>query len=190
MDISRGIAEHERERVAELFVESFSEQLGGTFGPPQTALRFIARSLRIESVICARDCSGHIIGVAGFHNSTGATLSFDYRSLQVEFGYLSAAIRLFKLALMDHRAHPTNFAIEGICVDKGLRNRGIGRKIVEALAHEAKAQGCIALSLKVLNSNTSARKLYESCGFITWRRRSFWPMPNLERATLMVRYLD
>ncbi len=190
MDISCGIAEHERERVAELFVESFSDQLGGVFGPPQTARRFIARSLRIESVICARDSSGHIIGVAGFHNVNGATLSFDYKSLQVEFGYVSAAIRMFKFALMDHRAHPTNFAIEGICVDKMLRNRGIGRRIVEALAHEAKARGCIALSLKVLDSNTRARKLYESCGFIAWRRQSFWPIPNFERATMMVRYLD
>lgn len=189
MIINRGILEHERTRVAELFYEAFAEQIGSVLGPAETARRFIAKSLCPEHALCARDQNGYIVGVAGFHCPEGALLSFDYVALRNEFGPIQALVRIIRLALMDHRTHPTNFAVEGICVDSALRNRGIGRHIVEALAKEAKAQGCNALSLKVRRDNSAAKRLYESCGFETFERKGFSLLPNLERSTLMVRQL-
>lgn len=189
MNITRGIFEHERGRVAELFLDAFDQQLGGIFGPRPRALAFIARSLRTDFAISVRDESGTIVGVAGYHSPSGALLAFDYRSLMAEFGLFGGALRMVRLAWMDHKTHPTNFAIEGICVDKALRNRGIGSWIIEALAQEARAQGCPALSLKVLKTNVRAIRLYESRGFVAWTPHRLSLFPDLERSTLMVRYL-
>ena len=84
MNITRGIFEHERERVAELFLDGFDQQLGGIFGPRSRAPAFIARSLRTDFAICVRDKSGTIVGVAGYHSPSGALLAFDYRSLMTD----------------------------------------------------------------------------------------------------------
>jgi GNAT superfamily N-acetyltransferase len=52
----------------------------------------------------------------------------------------------------------------GIAVVPGLRGRGVGRALLDALAEEARTQGFNRLSLSVNNPNP-AKRLYESAGF-------------------------
>jgi ribosomal protein S18 acetylase RimI-like enzyme len=56
--------------------------------------------------------------------------------------------------------------IKGLAVDPAHRGRGIGRLLVEAAAQAAAARGARKLTLGVLETNTVARALYESCGFV------------------------
>ncbi len=57
--------------------------------------------------------------------------------------------------------------VRGLAVDPACRGRGVGTALVEAAIAEAKARGARKLSLRVLGPNTVARRLYESCGFVT-----------------------
>jgi ribosomal protein S18 acetylase RimI-like enzyme len=43
---------------------------------------------------------------------------------------------------------------------------GTGRRLAEGAVQEARDRGVRKLSLHVLGSNASARKLYEACGFV------------------------
>jgi GNAT superfamily N-acetyltransferase len=47
-----------------------------------------------------------------------------------------------------------------------LRGRGVGRALLAAVERKARESGCCKLTLEVLENNTPARRLYESCGFV------------------------
>lgn len=62
-------------------------------------------------------------------------------------------------------------AIEGIAAinlvrtDPGFRRMGLARQIMGGLAHWAKGERCMAMTLCVEETNTAARQLYEKIGF-------------------------
>ncbi|KAJ4378478.1 D-amino-acid N-acetyltransferase [Didymella sp. IMI 355093] len=56
-------------------------------------------------------------------------------------------------------------------IDHELRGKGYGRKIIQAVAEEARKQGCIRLQWTTQHGNP-ARKLYDelaSCDFVNYR---------------------
>jgi ribosomal protein S18 acetylase RimI-like enzyme len=55
--------------------------------------------------------------------------------------------------------------IQGLAVDPGYQGRGVGQALLEAAVEEARRRGARKLTLRVLGSNTTARRLYERCGF-------------------------
>jgi RimJ/RimL family protein N-acetyltransferase len=62
-------------------------------------------------------------------------------------------------------SHAHVLEINGLAVDPSFRGGGIGRRLVTEAQREAIRRGARKLSLRVLAPNTSARALYESCGF-------------------------
>lgn len=57
--------------------------------------------------------------------------------------------------------------IQGLGVDAAARGAGIGMALLEAAADAARARGARKLSLRVLATNTPARRLYERAGYQT-----------------------
>lgn len=64
-------------------------------------------------------------------------------------------------------SHAQVLEINGLAVDPGHQGRGLGRRLVRAALNEARTRGARKVTLRVLGPNTSARALYESCGFVT-----------------------
>lgn len=56
--------------------------------------------------------------------------------------------------------------IQGLAVACGARGRGIGRALLRAAFEEARRQGAMRITLRVLGHNQPARALYESEGFV------------------------
>jgi ribosomal protein S18 acetylase RimI-like enzyme len=56
--------------------------------------------------------------------------------------------------------------VRGLAVDPARRGRGIGRRLVDVAAVEARARGARRLTLRVLGPNAAARALYEAAGFV------------------------
>jgi ribosomal protein S18 acetylase RimI-like enzyme len=63
-------------------------------------------------------------------------------------------------------SHAHVMELNGLSVDPNRRRNGVGRRLVEASLEEARHRGARKLSLHVLGGNTSARHLYEACGFV------------------------
>jgi len=63
-------------------------------------------------------------------------------------------------------SHQHVLELNGLSVDPNRRRLGVGRQLIEAAVEEARSRGARKLSLRVLGTNTNARKLYESCGFV------------------------
>lgn len=55
--------------------------------------------------------------------------------------------------------------VAGLAVGPAHQAHGVGRALMEAAINEAKARGARRLTLRVLEPNERARKLYESLGF-------------------------
>ncbi|MFD8071256.1 GNAT family N-acetyltransferase [Streptomyces sp. NPDC059718] len=55
--------------------------------------------------------------------------------------------------------------IQGLTVDTWARGRGVGLELVLAAVAEARRQGAVRVTLRVLGHNTPARRLYEAAGF-------------------------
>ncbi|MFF3944933.1 GNAT family N-acetyltransferase [Streptomyces sp. NPDC001902] len=55
--------------------------------------------------------------------------------------------------------------IQGLAVDTWARGRGVGLELVLAAVAEARRQGAVRVTLRVLGHNTPARRLYEAAGF-------------------------
>jgi ribosomal protein S18 acetylase RimI-like enzyme len=55
--------------------------------------------------------------------------------------------------------------VKGLAVSPAHRRRGVGRALMDAAIHEAKARGARRLTLRVLGPNVDARALYAACGF-------------------------
>lgn len=72
-----------------------------------------------------------------------------------------------------------------IAVLKGFRQKGTGRKLLDAMAADAREQGVGAMTLEVRESNAAARRLYVSAGFREEaRRREYYRNPR-EDAIIM-----
>ncbi|MCX4909312.1 GNAT family N-acetyltransferase [Streptomyces sp. NBC_00878] len=56
--------------------------------------------------------------------------------------------------------------ILGLAVAVEARGNGVGRALIRAVLAEARRQGALRITLRVLGHNTPARKLYESEGFV------------------------
>ena len=55
--------------------------------------------------------------------------------------------------------------IHDLAVLPEQRGRGVGRKLLDAIARKARALGCCKLTLEVLENNRKARRVYEAAGF-------------------------
>jgi ribosomal protein S18 acetylase RimI-like enzyme len=81
--------------------------------------------------------------------------------------------------------------IQGLGVDPAVRERGIGRRLIEAAVTEAERQGARKLTLRVLSGNAPARRLYERLGFTVEGvlREEFCIEGGYVDDVLMARYL-
>jgi ribosomal protein S18 acetylase RimI-like enzyme len=66
----------------------------------------------------------------------------------------------------DIDAHRHVLVIGGLAVDPDRQRLGIGRQLVDAAVAVARKRGARKLTLRVLGHNTTARRIYEQCGFV------------------------
>jgi ribosomal protein S18 acetylase RimI-like enzyme len=58
------------------------------------------------------------------------------------------------------------FVLYDLFVAPAARRHGIGRRLMQAAAEEARAQGAMSLVLSTARTNASAQRLYESLGWV------------------------
>lgn len=79
-------------------------------------------------------------------------------------GEVAGYVRLGRVSPVAASDHV--LAVHGIAVDPARQRRGVGRALLDAAAREAHARGARRLTLRVLAPNETARRLYESAGFV------------------------
>jgi ribosomal-protein-alanine N-acetyltransferase len=77
--------------------------------------------------------------------------------------------------------------VANLAVAPDRRRRGVGRRLLDGALADAQAVGVRSLYLEVRESNTAARALYSTRGFLTVGRRSAYYRNPVEDA-LLLRY--
>ncbi|TNC51527.1 GNAT family N-acetyltransferase [Rubellimicrobium rubrum] len=172
MRIVQGFTAADRPAIAALYWEAFGQKLGRALGPSDRALAFIETVLSPDHAFCAFDDDGRLLGVAGFKTLDGALVGGTYTDMARVYGHAGALWRLTLLTLLGRDTENARFLMDGIFVAPEARGRGVGTRLLDAIAAEARARGYQEVRLDVVDENTRARALYERKGYRAVARHS------------------
>ena len=191
--IFRGLHTQLRPQAARLYWEAFGGKLGRVLGPDERALRFFQRVIRGDLCFSAVDDGGELIGIAGYKTPAGSFAGGSWDDLTEVYGRWGGRVRGGILWTLGREVDNDRFLIDGICVAKACRGKGVGSRLLAALYQEAAERGYAAVRLDVVQENFLARALYERHGFQAVRTEELGALRFLfgfAASTTMVRQLD
>ncbi len=177
--IFSGLHDHLRRDAAWLYWEAFGDKLGRVLGPDNKALQFFERVIRADLCLTALDQDGALIGVAGFKTTSGSFAGGSWGDLIAIYGHLGGRWRGALLWALNREVDNDRFLVDGICVARVHRSKGIGTLLLAALYDEAAGRGYRSIRLDVIDANWRARALYERQGFLATRTETLGPLRHL-----------
>lgn len=190
--IYRGLHSSLRPQAARLYWEAFGGKLGRVLGPDERALRFFQRVIRGDLCFAAVD-GDKLVGIAGYKTPAGSFAGGSWDDLTEVYGRIGGRWRGGVLWALGREVDNDRFLIDGICVGKAHRSRGVGSALLAALYREAAERGYRSVRLDVIQDNFRARALYERQGFRATRTEELGLLRFLfgfASSTTMVRPLE
>jgi ribosomal protein S18 acetylase RimI-like enzyme len=190
--IFSGLHPHLRPDAARIYWEAFGGKLGRILGPDPQALAFLERVIRADLCIAALDDQGALLGLAGFKTPAGSFAGGSRADLTAIYGPFGGLWRGWILGALSGEVDNDRFLVDGICVARNHRSKGIGTLLLAALYDEAAGRGYHSVRLDVIDANWRARALYEREGFLATQTQTIGLLRHLFRfaaATTMVRPL-
>ncbi|WP_137109941.1 GNAT family N-acetyltransferase [Rhodobacter sp. SY28-1] len=191
--VFRGLHPELRPQAARLYWEAFGGKLGRVLGPDERALRFFERVIRGDLCFSAVGDGGELIGIAGYKTPAGSFAGGSWDDLTEVYGRVGGRLRGSILWALGREVDNDRFLIDGICVSKAHRGKGVGSRLLAALYQEAAERGYGAVRLDVVQENFRARALYERQGFRAVRTEELGVLRFLfgfASSTTMVRPLE
>lgn len=191
--IFSGLHAHLRGPAARLYWEAFGGKLGRVLGPDDRALEFLERVIRPDHCLAAQDETGTLVGIAGFKTPSGSFAGGNWKDLRAIYGPVGGQWRGFLLRLLNSEVDNDRFLVDGICVARAHRGKGIGGQLLAALYREAVDRGYPSIRLDVIADNWRARALYERHGFLPTRTERLGIVRHFfgfSSSTTMVRPLE
>lgn len=182
-----------RTQAARLYWEAFGGKLGRVMGPDDKALAFFQRVISLDHCLAALDEDGQLIGIAGFKTPKGGFASGGWKDLTAVYGPLGGRLRGMLLWALNRDVDNDRFLVDGICVSRAHRGRGVGSLLLAALYDQALGRGYRSIRLDVVDDNWRARALYEREGFLATRTERTGLLRHLfgfASSTTMVRPLQ
>ncbi|MGP5259389.1 GNAT family N-acetyltransferase [Brachybacterium paraconglomeratum] len=164
MSIEEGFVEGEREDVAALYWEAFGRKLRPGFVDEATGRMVVRAALRSDRLLVARQAD-RVVGVCGFYDAGTGVADLGWARLRESLSVPAALRARLVLSVLSRSDRPDVLVLDGICVDRAARGRGIGTALLSAAADRARKIGASTVQLSVIDSNPRARALYERHGF-------------------------
>lgn len=193
MTISDGFAEQNRQAATTLYLEAFGPKLARVFGTGPRINAFVSSVLNPKFAISATDADGQLLGIAGFKTAQGALVGGTLSDLTRHYGTFSGTLRGLVVSLLEREVETGVLLMDGICVARGARGRGIGSRLLDAITAKARAMDLAEVRLDVIDSNPRARALYARKGFTADAQQHLGPLRHIfgfSSATTMRLALD
>lgn len=178
VSIDEGFAEGEREDVAALYWEAFGRKLRPGFIDEFTGRVVLAAALRSAHLLIARQ-EGHVVGACGFYQAGTGAADLRWSRLRESLSVPAALRASLVLSVLTRSDRPDALVLDGICVDRAARGRGIGTSLLSAAVDEARRIGARTVRLSVVDVNPRARALYERHGFTPAGRGTLGPLSSV-----------
>jgi ribosomal protein S18 acetylase RimI-like enzyme len=190
--IFSGLHAQLRADAARLYWEAFGGKLGRVLGPDALATAFFERVIRTDHCLAALDETGTLIGIAGFKTTSGSFAGGNWDDLIAIYGPVGGRWRGCILWALNREVDNDRFLVDGICVARNHRSKGVGSLLLAGLYDEAARRGYRSIRLDVVDANWRAKALYEREGFVATRTESLGPLRHVfgfATSTTMVRPL-
>ena len=177
--VSLGLPPSLRDQAAVIYWQAFGGKLGRVMGPDARAHAFLARVMRADHALVARDETGALLGLAGFKTPQGSFAGGSWTDMRAVYGLAVLAWRLQLLALLSREVDNDRFLLDGICVAPAARGLGVGSALMAAIEDEARARGYAYVRLDVIDTNWRARALYERLGYMGIKTAPLGPLRHV-----------
>ena len=177
--VSLGLPPSLRDQAAAIYWQAFGGKLGRVMGPDARAHAFLARVMRADHALVARDETGALLGLAGFKTPQGSFAGGSWTDTRAVYGLAGLAWRLPLLALLSREVDNDRFLLDGICVAPAARGLGVVSALMAAIEDEARARGYAYVRLDVIDTNWRARALYERLGYMGIKTAPLGPLRHV-----------
>ena len=176
-------------QVAKLLCEAFADKKRALKVVPEIAVRLVEGAVDRRSCLVALE-AGKLVGVAGLTTNSKRFLYFHLRSIREHFGPLrSLGLYIVTNSISWKKPAVKELLIESLAVVDSERRRGIGTALLAAVEAFARKDRFCSLSLEVVDTNESARRLYEKVGFATTKTRHYGRLTKRAGFTASIRMM-
>ena len=158
-------------------VALYDEAFGSKFS---VAIPSDAKRRRLlESCLDLRSCigvvaDGRLVGITGIQTNDGSlTGGISFKALIQSLGVIGGVWAAGVLSLYERKNKAGELLMDGIAVNASHRGLGIGGHMISAVKHYAQSNGYASIRLDVIDTNESAKRLYERSGFQSVKTESF-----------------
>lgn len=144
----RPLREHERNAAAEICWQGFEPKLGRVLCPATKGVEFLRRALQPDAGLAAVDATDRLLGVAGI-KTIDSGFVYAGALLRQIYGRSGAFWRAAVLETFDRPALPGQLLIDGLCVERDHRGRGIGSCLIGGVLEIARQRGFATVRLEV-----------------------------------------
>ena len=161
-----GLPESCRQKAAELYEEAFQQKFTPIVKSREKMVQILVDGIQPELAVAALE-GDRLVGLAGFyHSSNSFTGGINASNIVKHLGLIRGLSTLVLFGfLYERKVSEGELFMDGIVVDPEMRGKGVGTKILEKLSNFAREKGYKTIKLEVIDTNSRAKKLYESEGF-------------------------
>jgi ribosomal protein S18 acetylase RimI-like enzyme len=180
MMIASPLPEAMRDAAAALYLAAFEGKIGTVLGRGDRARAFLADCIDPAHALAATSRDGReLLGIAGMRDASGAFMGGGVADLSRHYGMIGGMIRGLALSALEREAAPGVLQMDGLCVARSARGRGVGSALLRAIAAEARSRGAAEVRLDVIDTNPRAFALYLRTGFREVKRAEIGPLRHL-----------
>ena len=159
--------------AAELYESAFGQKFSRAIQNRSDRIALIRDGFKSDFAITAFH-DDRLVGLAGYHTQSGyLTSGMTGRAILRRLGLVRGIRACLILSLYERTPAPGELVMDGVAVLSTYRGRGIGTELLERIIRFAAKHGYLTVRLDVIDSNPSARKLYERFGFEVTRQESY-----------------
>lgn len=187
----------QQEHVANLFYEAFPLKVKHLWFYAKTkeqAVELLTQSIRFEQGIYALR-NGEVVGFLGYNVGKKAFMPANYIAFRKVYSPFLAIWRFvfYAFYLRFHLYKEDILHIDPIAVSENARGNGIGKLLLNKVEQIAKNKQIAKINLEVVDTNPSAKKLYEHFGYIIKKELKsglFTVKAGFRKVTFMQKSLD
>jgi predicted N-acetyltransferase YhbS len=173
LQIHQGLHPSQLQRAAELYFETFRQQINPILGSESRAIAFLRQAINPQFALTAQH-EGEMVGVAGLRYGSQQFLQLQLPLFIRHFGWMLGRIR-FRQASLFERPLPTGqLCLDSLMVAVAMRGQGVGTWLINAVVEFASQKGFEAVRIQVPDTAPAFYQLCRRLGF-NYTESQNWP---------------